>query len=82
MNATIIVLVLMILAATCLYKAWVFLAVKSKSTTVGRRTKERVLSMSRRDRQGKAALYAALALLCFVLMIVVGVLMTHMGYSM
>lgn len=81
MNATIIVLVLMVLAATCLYKAWAYLAVKSKTTTVGRRTKERVLAMSRRDRQGKAALFAALALLCFVLMIAVGVLTAHMGYG-
>ena len=81
MNATIIILVLMVLAATCLYRAFVYMTVKAKSTTVGRKTKERVLAMSRRDRQGKAALYAALALLCFVLMIAVGVLSAHMGYG-
>lgn len=44
MAATLGILVLMVLAATFLYQAFVLMTVKQKSTTVGRKTKERVLS--------------------------------------
>ena len=64
MAATLCILVLMVLAASCLYEAFVYLAVKQKSTFVGRKTKDKVL-----------------AIVCFVLMIVAGILMAHAGYS-
>lgn len=81
MAATLCILVLMALAASCLYEAVVYLAVKQKSTFVGRKTKEKVLAMSRKTRQGKATLFIVLAIVCFVLMIVAGILMAHAGYS-
>ena len=81
MAATLCILVLMVLAASCLYEAVVYLAVKQKSTFVGRKTKEKVLSMGRKTRQGKATLFIVLAIVCFVLMIVAGILMAHAGYS-
>lgn len=43
MAATLCILVLMVLAASCLYEAFVYLAVKQKSTFVGRKTKDKVL---------------------------------------
>ena len=64
MAATLCILVLMVLAASCLYEAFVYLAVKQKSTFVGRKTKDKVL-----------------AIICFALMIVAGILMAHAGYS-
>lgn len=81
MAATLCILVLMVLAASCLYEAFVYLAVKQKSTFVGRKTKDKVLAMGRKARQGKATLFIVLAIVCFVLMIVAGVLMAHAGYS-
>ena len=54
MAATLCILVLMVLAASCLYEAFVYLAVKQKSTFVGRKTKDKVLAMGRKARQGKA----------------------------
>ena len=76
MAATLCILVLMVLAASCLYEAVVYLAVKQKSTFVGRRAKDKVLAMGRKARQGKATLF-----ICFALMIVAGILMAHAGYS-
>lgn len=70
MAATLCILVLMVLAASCLYEAVVYLAVKQKSTFVGRKA-----------RQGKATLFIVLAIVCFALMIVAGILMAHAGYS-
>lgn len=81
MAATIYILVLMVLAASCLYEAVVYLAVKQKSTFVGRKTKEKVLAMGRKARQGKATLFIVLAIVCFALMVVVGIVMAHTGYS-
>lgn len=81
MAATFCVLVLMVLAASCLYEAFVYLAVKRQSTFVGRRTKEKVLAMGRRARQGRAVLFIALTVVCFVLMVATGVLMAHAGYG-
>ena len=72
MAATLCILVLMVLAASCLYEAFVYLAVK---------TKDKVLAMGRKARQGKATLFIVLAIVCFVLMIVAGILMAHAGYS-
>ena len=71
----------MVVAASCLYEAFVYLAVKRKSTFVGRKTKEKVLAMSRKTRQGKTVLFIVLAVVCFVLMIVAGMLMAHAGYG-
>ena len=70
MAATLCILVLMVVAASCLYEAFVYMAVKQKSTFVGRKTKEKVLAMSRKTRQGKAVLFIVLAVVCFVLMVV------------
>ena len=81
MAATLCILVLMVLAASCLYEAFVYLAVKQKSTFVGRQTKDKVLAMGRKARQGKATLFIVLAIICFALMIVAGILMAHAGYS-
>lgn len=81
MAATLCILVLMVLAASCLYEAVVYLAVKQKSTFVGRRTKDKVLALNRKARQGKAILFIALAIVCFVLMIVAGIVMAHAGYN-
>ncbi|MBM6747447.1 hypothetical protein H6G88_09170 [Bifidobacterium ruminantium] len=85
MAATLCILVLMVLAASCLYEAVVYLAVKQKSTfvgrIVGRRTKDKVIAMGRKARQGKATLFIVLAIVCFALMIVAGILMAHAGYS-
>ena len=67
MAATLCILVLMVVAASCLYEAFVYMAVKQKSTFVGRKTKEKVLAMSRKTRQGKAVLFIVLAVVCFVL---------------
>ena len=69
MAATLCILVLMVVAASCLYEAFVYMAVKQKSTFVGRKTKEKVLAMSRKTRQGKAVLFIVLAVVCFVLMV-------------
>ena len=77
----IVILVLMVVAASCLYEAFVYMAVKQKSTFVGRKTKEKVLAMSRKTRQGKAVLFIVLAVVCFVLMVVAGMLMAHAGYN-
>ena len=74
MAATLCILVLMVVAASCLYEAFVYMAVKQKSTFVGRKTKEKVLAMSRKARQGKAVLFIVLAVVCFVLMVVAGIL--------
>lgn len=68
MAATLCILVLMVVAASCLY-------------VVGRKTKEKVLAMSRKTRQGKAVLFIVLAVVCFVLMVVAGMLMAHAGYN-
>ena len=71
----------MVLAASCLYEVVVYLAVKRKSTFVDRRTKDKVIAMGRKVRQGKATLFIVLAVVCFVLMVVAGMLMAHAGYS-
>lgn len=81
MAATLCILVLMVIAASCLYEAFVYMTVKQKSTFVGRKTKEKVLAMSRKTRQGKAVLFIVLAVVCFVLMVVAGMLMAHAGYN-
>ena len=77
MAATLCILVLMVLAASCLYEAFVYLAVKTeKAPFVGPvKTKDKVLAMGRKARQGKATLFIVLAIVCFVLMIVAGILM-------
>ena len=81
MAATLCILVLMVVAASCLYEAFVYMAVKQKCTFVGRKTKEKGLAMSRKTRQGKAVLFIVLAVVCFVLMVVAGMLMAHAGYN-
>lgn len=81
MAATLCILVLMVLAAPCLYEAVVYLAVKRKSTFVGRRTKDKVIAMGRKTRQGKAVLFIAVAIVCFAPTIMSGILMAHAGYG-
>lgn len=71
----------MVLAASCLYEVVVYLAVKRKSTFVDRRTKDKVIAMGRKARQGKATLFIAAAIVCFAPMIMSGILMAHAGYS-
>jgi len=71
----------MVLAASCLYEVVVYLAVKRKSTFVDRRTKDKVIAMGRKARQGKATLFIAAAIVCFAPMIMSGILMPHAGYS-
>lgn len=71
----------MVLAASCLYEVVVYLAVKRKSTFVDRRTKDKVIAMGRKVRQGKATLFIAAAIVCFAPMIMSGILMAHAGYS-
>lgn len=72
MAATLCILVLMVLAASCLYEAFVYLAVKPRT---------RCSPWAVRPVQGKATLFIVLAIVCFVLMIVAGILMAHAGYS-
>ena len=48
---------------------------------VDRRAKDKVIAMGRKVRQGKATLFIVLAVVCFVLMVVAGMLMAHAGYS-
>lgn len=81
MAATLCILVLMVLAASCLYEVVVYLAVKRKSTFVDRRTKDKVIAMGRKARQGKATLFIAAAIVRFAPMIMSGILMAHAGYS-
>lgn len=73
--------VLMAGAATFLYRAFVLLTVKENSTTVGRRTKDRVLAMGMRKRRSRAIVMLVCAVVCFLLMITVGIVLAHSGYS-
>lgn len=79
MAATLCILVLMVLAASCLYEVVVYLAVKRKSTFVDRRTKDKVIAMGCKARQGKATLFIAAAIVRFAPMIMSGVLMAPRG---
>lgn len=76
---TVLVFVLMVAAATFLYRAFVYLTVKESSTTVARRAKERVLSLTRRTRTRRATDNGVAGLVCFLLIVVVGVLSAHAG---
>lgn len=71
----------MVLAASCLYEVVVYLAVKRKSTFVDHRTKDKVIAMGRKARQGKATLFIAAAIVCFAPTIMSGILMAPAGYS-
>lgn len=77
----IIMVVLMAGAATFLYRAFVLLTVKENSTTVGRRAKDRVLAMGMRKRRSRAIVMLVCAVVCFLLMIMVGIVCAHSGYS-
>ncbi len=77
----IIMVVLMAGAATFLYRAFVLLTVKENSTTVGRRAKDRVLAMGMRKRRSRAIVMLVCAVVCFLLMIAVGIVLAHSGYS-
>lgn len=77
----IIMVVLMAGAATFLYRAFVLLTVKEDSTTVGRRAKDRVLAMGMRKRRSRAIVMLVCAVVCFLLMIAVGIVLAHSGYS-
>ena len=70
----IIMVVLMAGAAT-------LLTVKENSTTVGRRAKDRVLAMGMRKRRSRAIVMLVCAVVCFLLMITVGIVLAHSGYS-
>ena len=76
----IIMVVLMAGAATFLYRAFVLLT-KENSTTVGRRAKDRVLAMGMRKRRSRAIVMLVCAVVCFLLMITVGIVLAHSGYS-
>ncbi|WP_137655375.1 hypothetical protein [Bifidobacterium moukalabense] len=77
----IIMVVLMAAAATFLYRAFVLLTVKESSTTVGRRTKDRVLAMGMRKRRSRAIVMLVCSVVCFLLMITVGIVLAHSGYA-
>lgn len=77
----IIMVVLMADAATFLYRAFVLLTVKENSTTVGRRAKDRVLAMGMRKRRSRAIVMLVCAVVCFLLMITVGIVLAHSGYA-
>lgn len=77
----IIMVVLMAGAATFLYGAFVLLTVKENSTTVGRRAKDRVLAMGMRKRGSRAIVMLVCAVVCFLLMITVGIVLAHSGYA-
>ena len=77
----IIMVVLMAGAATFLYRAFVLLTVKENSTTVGRRAKDRVLAMGMRKRRSRAIVMLVCAVVCFLLMITVGIVLAHSGYA-
>ncbi|WP_137656282.1 hypothetical protein [Bifidobacterium moukalabense] len=77
----IIMVVLMAAAATFLYRAFVLLTVKENSTTVGRRTKDRVLAMGMRKRRSRAIVMLVCSVVCFLLMITVGIVLAHSGYA-
>ena len=77
----IIMVVLMAGAATFLYRAFVPLTVKENSTTVGRRAKDRVLAMGMRKRRSRAIVMLVCAVVCFLLMITVGIVLAHSGYA-
>lgn len=77
----IIMVVLMAGAATFLYRAFVLLTVKENSTAVGRRAKDRVLAMGMRKRRSRAIVMLVCAVVCFLLMITVGIVLAHSGYA-
>lgn len=77
----IIMVVLMAGAATFLYRAFVLLTVKENSTTVGRRAKDRVLAMGMRKRRSRAIVMLVCVVVCFLLMITVGIVLAHSGYA-
>ena len=77
----IIMVVLMAGAATFLYRAFVLLTVKENSTTVGRRAKDRVLAMGMRKRRSREIVMLVCAVVCFLLMITVGIVLAHSGYA-
>ncbi|MBF9692122.1 hypothetical protein IHQ74_05890 [Bifidobacterium dentium] len=77
----IIMVVLMAGAATFLYRAFVLLTVKENSTTVGRRAKDRVLAMGMRKRRSRSIVMLVCAVVCFLLMITVGIVLAHSGYA-
>ena len=77
----IIMVVLMAGAATFLYRAFVLLTVKENSTTVGRRAKDRVLAMGMRKRRSRAIVMLVCAVVCFLLMITVGIVLARSGYA-
>ena len=77
----IIMVVLMAGAATFLSRAFVLLTVKENSTTVGRRAKDRVLAMGMRKRRSRAIVMLVCAVVCFLLMITVGIVLAHSGYA-
>ena len=57
------------------------LTVKENSTTVGRRAKDRVLAMGMRKRRSRAIVMLVCAVVCFLLMITVGIVLAHSGYA-
>ena len=77
----IVMVVLMAVAATCFYEVFVLLTVKEKSTTVGRRTKERVLAMSMSQRKRKAVVMLVAGVVVLVLMVAFGFMLASQGMS-
>ena len=79
--SAIVMLVLMAVAATCFWQGFVLLTVKEKSTTVGRKTKERVLALSRSQRKRKAVVMLVAGVVFLVLMVVFGLVLASYGMS-
>ena len=75
------IIMVVLMAATFLYRAFVLLTVKENSTTVGRRAKDRVLAMGMRKRRSRAIVMLVCAVVCFLLMITVGIVLAHSGYA-
>ncbi len=79
--SAVVMLVVLAVAATCFYQAFVLLTVKERSTTVGRKTKERVLAMSTSQRKRKALVMLVAGVVFLVLMVVFGFVMAYNGMS-
>lgn len=77
----VVMLVVLAVAATCFYQAFVLLTVKERSTTVGRKTKERVLAMSTSQRKRKAVVMLVAGFAFLVLMVAFGFVLASQGIS-
>ena len=77
----IVMVVFMAVAATCFWQGFVLLTVKERSTTVSRKTKERVLALSMSQRKRKAVVMLVAGVVVLVLMVVFGLVLASHGMS-